>query len=205
MKDPYKVLGVSESATDEEIKKAYRALAKKYHPDNFDDSNPLKELASEKMREINEAYDTLSKRSGQRGGNQGGNSSYSGSYGGGYGGTYSGSSEFYRIRTMITQGRYTEASRILDMTDQGSRNAEWHFLKGIVLVKKGYLMDGTEYIRRACDMDPENPEYSQAYNNISRASYGSYSAGRQVHSTGCSGCDICMGLMCLDCLCGCCR
>lgn len=199
MKDPYKVLGVSESATDEEIKKAYRAMAKKYHPDNYDDSNPLKELAAEKMREINEAYDTLCKRSGPKGGGQTG-SNNGRSYGG-----YSGSGEFYRIRTMITQGRYTEASRLLDMMGQEKRNAEWHFLKGVTMIKKGYLMDGTEYIRRACDMDPNNPEYRQTFDNISGASYGPYSAGRQVHSTGCSGCDICMGLMCLDCLCGCCR
>lgn len=58
MTDPYKVLGVSPSATDEEIKDAYRKLAKKYHPDQYGDS-PLSELAGEKMKEINEAYDTI--------------------------------------------------------------------------------------------------------------------------------------------------
>ncbi len=58
MKNPYDVLGVPESASDEEIKKAYRKLAKKYHPDNYTDS-PLKDVASEKMKEINEAYDTI--------------------------------------------------------------------------------------------------------------------------------------------------
>ena len=59
MTDPYKVLGVSPSATDEEIKDAYRQLAKKYHPDQYSDS-PLKDLADEKMKEINEAYDRSS-------------------------------------------------------------------------------------------------------------------------------------------------
>ena len=58
MTDPYKVLGVSASASDEEVKDAYRKLAKKYHPDQYTDS-PLAELASEKMKEINEAYDTI--------------------------------------------------------------------------------------------------------------------------------------------------
>ena len=65
MTDPYKILGVSPTASDDEIKAAYRAQAKKYHPDNYDDDNPLKDLAKEKMQEINLAYDEIQKlRSG---------------------------------------------------------------------------------------------------------------------------------------------
>ena len=69
MTDPYKVLGVSPSATDEEVKDAYRKLAKKYHPDQYADS-PLKDLADEKMKEINEAYDAITKM--RSGGSSGG-------------------------------------------------------------------------------------------------------------------------------------
>jgi len=185
MKDPYVVLGVNSNATDDEIKKAYRALAKKYHPDNYDDSNPLKDLAAEKMREIN-----------------GGQSSGQGGYNG-YN-SYNGSAEYVRIRTLINQGRYTEADRFLDMIAAGERGAEWMFLKGVVLIKKGWMMDGTEYVRKACEMDPSNVEYRNTYNSLT-SGYAPFGGQRQTRSVGCSGCDICMGLMCADCLCDCIR
>ena len=60
MRDPYSVLGVRQNASDDEVKKAYRELARKYHPDNYQ-NNPLADLAEEKMKEINEAYDTITK------------------------------------------------------------------------------------------------------------------------------------------------
>ncbi len=194
MKDPYTVLGVSRSATDDEIKKAYRALAKKYHPDNYEDTNPLKELASEKMKEINEAYDAIQRNKGARNG---------GSSGGNYGGGSSGSAEYARIRMLINQGRYTEAGRYLDIVSTSERNAEWYFLRGVVMIKRGMVMDGTEYIRKAMEMDPGNQEYAAAYRSVSNASYTPFSSGRPVHTTGCSGCDICTCLLCTDCLTDC--
>ena len=77
MSDPYKVLGVSPNATDEEIKAAYRELARKYHPDNYV-NNPLGDLAAEKMKEINEAYDQI--QASRKAGNQGGYGGYYGGY-----------------------------------------------------------------------------------------------------------------------------
>ena len=88
MNDPYQILGVSENASDEEIKKAYRELARKYHPDNYHD-NPLADLAQEKMKEINAAYEQITKEraSGKRGSGSGG-ASYGASGYGGYGGVF---------------------------------------------------------------------------------------------------------------------
>ena len=71
MRDPYDVLGVSKNATDEEIKNAYRELARKYHPDNYTD-NPLSDLAGEKMKEINEAYDSIMNSRRNKSSNAGG-------------------------------------------------------------------------------------------------------------------------------------
>ena len=71
MNDPYQTLGVNRDATDEEIKKAYRDLARKYHPDNYVD-NPLSDLVQEKMKEINEAYDTIQRERSQAKSNSGG-------------------------------------------------------------------------------------------------------------------------------------
>ena len=84
MKDPYSILGVSSDATDEEVKNAYRTLARKYHPDNYGDDNPLKDLANEKMQEINSAYDEIQRMRSSGGGS----STYRG--GGTYYDSYSG-------------------------------------------------------------------------------------------------------------------
>ena len=89
MTDPYTVLGVKPDASDEEVKRAYRELARKYHPDNYQ-NNPLADLAEEKMKEINEAYDAITKARSGGGGSTGGGyqGGYSQSYG--YQGQYSG-------------------------------------------------------------------------------------------------------------------
>lgn len=110
MRDPYDVLGVSRSASDDEIKKAYHKLARQYHPDNFAGSGgAAAEGAEEKMKEINEAYDIIQKeRSGKTT-----NSGYSGGYGGSYN-TYSssGTTSFYQVRRLINEGKFSDAELI---------------------------------------------------------------------------------------------
>lgn len=195
MTDPYKVLGVSRDATDDEIKKAYRELARKYHPDNYAD-NPLSDLVEEKMKEINEAYDTVQKQRAERAKAQaeGGGARYS---------SYAG--EYIHIRELINDGSYSDADIMLDSIAQGERNAEWNFLKGCVLLQRGWYYDAQKHFETACYLDPQNSEYRAALTGI-RSTANQHGRGyRTVGNTGgCGGCDICASLVCADCLCECC-
>ena len=204
MTDPYKVLGVSRDAADDDIKKAYRALARKYHPDNYAGSD-LADLASEKMKEINEAYDTIQRERASQKNGSGAGSAYGGTYGGtGSGGySYAGSAPtLNRVRMLINSGRFSEAGILLDSIPQGERGAEWNYLKGCTLLQRGWYHDAQKYFEIACYMDPANAEYRAALQNM-RSSAGQY--GKTYTSVGgCSACDICSGLVCADCLCECC-
>ena len=153
MKDPYVTLGVKRDATDEEIKSAYRALVRKYHPDNYADDNPLKELATEKMQEINEAYDEI-QRIRQGSGSSRNDNGYS--YGGSTYGPYA------QIRTSLNARRFGEAERALMDIPEGERVAEWHYLYSIVLMQRGRVNDAMRELEVACDMDPSNMEYQRA-------------------------------------------
>lgn len=199
MTDPYKILGVSRDASDDEIKKAYRELARKYHPDNYANS-PLSDLAEEKMKEINTAYNEIQKAraTGKTGG---GYSEYS--YGGS---TYTGENaeEFRLIREHINAGRYSEADLMLNSLPTSARNAEWNFLKGCVLAQKGWFYDAQRYFETACYMSPDNQEYRAALNNI-RMRATTYGRGYNTSQTGgMSACDMCNALICADCCCECC-
>ena len=204
MKDPYTILGVSRDASDEEIKKAYRALARKYHPDNYAGSN-LADVAEEKMKEINEAYDAVQKMRAA-GGSAGPTSSSYHTYEKSYGGqNYGGTANFAQVRQLINEGRYSDAELILDAAPQSERGAEWSFLKGCVLMQRGFYFDAQKYIETACYLDPTNMEYRQAKQQM-RGAASSYGSPYQTTSYGksCSGCDMCTSLLCADCLCECC-
>ncbi len=215
MTDPYQVLGVSPSATDEQIKNAYRELARKYHPDNYA-NNPLADLAQEKMKEINEAYDQIqrqrkqqqSSRSGQ-GYSQGGYSQSG--YSRGYAGQRSyagGGSQFADIRQLLNANRVSDAEELLEGIPQSRRDAEWYFLRGRVFYVRGWLDQAYNYYVRANQMSPGNAEYQTALNqlmwqrNTGRPA-GGYGDYRNVQTGGASGCDMCMGLICADTCCEC--
>ncbi len=198
MTDPYKVLGVSPQASDEEIKKAYRALAVKYHPDNYV-NNPLSDLAEEKMKEINEAYETIRKEraSGTQSsssGNSGRNSSSSND------------PKYYEIRRCIENSDIFRAEQLLNAIPTSSRGAEWNFLFGCVCVKKGNLFDAQKYVNTACYMDPSNREYSALRDQLrGSGAYGSNPYNTYGGSES-DLCDLCGTMICLNHLCrgGCC-
>ena len=201
MRDPYSVLGVSRSATDDEIKKAYRDLARKYHPDNYQQNPDLAELAGEKMKEINEAYDAIqNERSGKT---QSSGSTYSSQS------RQSTDPRFFEIRSLINQRRFSEAEMRLDSMSAADRGAEWNFLKACVLSQRGHFFDAQKHIETACYMDPHNAEYQNARAQMHRAAstYGtSYGNPYNTYSGGSRGtdmCTVCETLWCLDCCCEC--
>ena len=207
MSDPYSVLGVSPNASDEEIKKAYRELARKYHPDNYQ-NNPLADLAEEKMKEVNEAYDAINKmRSGgsHSGGGSYGGSAYqqSGGYGYGYQQRQSSSSGalYSRVRQAINAGNIDAAERLL--REAPTQDAEWHFLSGYIAYRRGWLDEARQQYQIACNADPGNMEYRQALNMMQQGGQAYRPYGNTA--TGMEACDCCTTLMCAQCLCGGCN
>jgi len=201
MTDPYRVLGVSPNASTEEIRNAYKQLAKKYHPDNYA-SSPLEDVANEKMKEINEAYDQImnERRAGTGNAGAGGSQSYG----------YSTNSSFPDIRQLIMQNRFEEAEMLLDGIPASRRDAEWHFLKGSVFYSRGWLDDAAAHFTSAYQMNPNNPEYRAAYQrvvwqrqgNMGGSANGQYRTANR-NTGGCSTCDCCSSLLCADCCCEC--
>ena len=191
MKDPYSLLGVNKNATDEEIKNAYRELARKYHPDNYQD-NPLSELAAEKMKEINEAYDAIiNSRRGRKG-------TYTGDF------NQSSASAFPEVRSLIAQNRLEQAQEILDGVPVSNRNAEWYFLNGTVLYRRGWFDQAYTSFATASRMEPSNPEYRNALNRASAQANRGYNPYRSYGGANdCNSCDCCANLLCADCCCEC--
>ena len=199
MTDPYKVLGVSPDASDDEIKKAYRALARKYHPDKYRDSD-LADLASDKMKEVNAAYEEIQSMR-KNGGSSKKSKQNQGNYN--YSSGTSSNPLYNEIRRLLNDGNIPEAEAKLFSVHEGDRVAEWNFLYGCVLIKKGLYVDAQRFIDIACSMDPYNAEYRNAKEQLRRQANGYGGSYDTQRNAGCSCCDICAGLMCMDCLCSC--
>lgn len=197
--DPYKVLGVTPETSDDDVKRAYRELARKYHPDNYL-NNPLADLAEARMKEINEAYDMV--MSSRNGGGAAGNGArqQQGGYqsAGGYGQRQSGTGAFAQVRAAINAGNLSLAEEMLQRSP--TRDAEWHFLMGTIYYRKGWYDEAQRAYSQACAMDPTNTEYRNALNMLNMGNgYGGY---RPMASA--NACDCCAQLLCLNCCCNLC-
>ena len=181
MRDPYQVLGVSRDASDEEIKKAYRALSRKYHPD-ANINNPNKAEAEEKFKQVQQAYKQIMEEKengtssyssqGSYGGSYG-SGGYGGSYGnGGYGGNYGGynygsSTEDAELRAAanyLNNMRYQEAMRVLNNISR--HNAQWYYLHAIANAGLGNNISAVQDAQTAVNMEPDNMQYRQLLSQL---------------------------------------
>lgn len=219
VQDPYKVLGVSPDASDEEIKKAYRDLAKKYHPD----MNPGNAEAAARMNEINAAYDRI--KSGDVGQVQSGGAAYQqygaqdpfgwGAWSGGYSdpfGAYSQQSqrqyersEYTAAKSYIRNGMYREALTALSGVPLEERDGKWYYLHAGANMYLGNKIAALESAKRAVEIEPDNEEYRRLlaelqsggdfYENYTTQYRSGLSADRFILA-------LCAANMCLGPLCG---
>lgn len=147
--NPYQVLGVSPNASNDEVKKAYRDLLKKYHPDGYV-NNPLASLAEEKFKEVQEAYDQIMKER-------------EGGYGR-VGGSESDSEEMRMVYNYINSGNYIEALKLLDRVSL--RSARWYYYSAVANAGAGNNVRAFDHARQAVNMEPGNPEYTNLLNQL---------------------------------------
>ncbi len=197
----YDILNLPSTASESEVKTAYKALAQKYNVDNYE-AGPLREDAEKKMEEINEAFDIL--MSYLRTGTTQEATKPIDSSGGETGGRY------HAIRQMINNGQADEALAELSAM-QGTRNdAEWNFLMGSAYYHKGWLDQALTYFQKAAQLEPHNREYQAALRNLQGNSTGDMPGNpyggqnTQAQALNCA-CNTCSMILCMDACCGCMR
>ena len=161
MDDPYRVLGLERGASDEEVKKAYRRLAKQYHPD----TNPGDEAAARKMQEINAAYEQIKNPSA--GAAQG--QAEADPFAEWFRQRSAGQQQSTRFRNPETQAawqyvqyrRFAEALQALSGIPVQQRDAQWYYVSALANRGAGNSVTALEHIRRAVSMEPEQMLYRQ--------------------------------------------
>ncbi|MGN0351191.1 MAG: DnaJ domain-containing protein [Roseburia sp.] len=210
MNNPYQILGVSENATDDEIKKAYRTLSRKYHPD-ANVNNPNKEQAEEKFKEVQQAYDQIMKEK-QQGytGNYGYSSSQSagGAYhtGNGYR-NYSNQADSPQMQAAanyIANRHYAEALNVLNAIPFGERRARWYYYSAIANQGAGNNIMAKEHAQRAVELEPSNMEYRQFLQHLEFGGTWYTNMGTNYDRPYSSAGSWCLSLLFLNMLCNCC-
>ena len=202
MSNPYEVLGISPSASDEEIKKAYRNLSRKYHPD-ANINNPNREQAEEKFKQIQQAYDQIMKEK-QYGSSYG----YAGGYssGNGYAGRGGGSQESIQLQAAanyIANRCYDQALHVLNDIPFSQRGARWYYFSAVANAGTGNNMTAKQHGARAVELEPSNLEYRQFLQHLE---YGGtwYSSMGQGYERPYSGSSLCLNMLLLNMFCNCC-
>ncbi len=186
MTNPYEYLGLNRNATEQQVMDAYRSIAA-----SIQNSSGTDEEKANRMNELNEAYDyVLNEIRGTGAYYNNESSSYN-----------QGASQFFDVRQRINNGRIDDAETILDGIPNNMRSAEWHYLKGMIHQRRGWLNEAYRCYQTACRMEPSNSEYAAAFNSMNTNANGGYRTSR--HSSDCDTCDICQGLICADCCCEC--
>ena len=202
MLDPYSILGVSRNASMDEIKKAYRKLSRKYHPD-ANINNPNKEEAEEKFKQVQQAYDQIV-REREQGASQ---SSWSGEFGGGYQTQDDQRSmEMRAAANYINAAHYQEALNVLNRMTE--RNGQWYYYHAVANAGAGNTASAMEDARRAVDMEPNNMQYQQLYQQLQSGGQWYWNQGngygyeRPGNGFGncCCQC-LCMNMLCPGCCC----
>lgn len=207
--DPYRVLGLTPSASDEEIKKAYRSLSRKYHPD-ANINNPNKAQAEERFKEVQAAYKQIMDER-QNGGPSftGSSYGYNNSYNSGYynNNTYSyDSQEMRSAASYINARQYSQAMHVLYTVPDSKRDGKWYFFAAVASQGMGNLNDAREYIARAIVLDPGNFQYRQFQQSINWGSGWYQTTGRSYgYSRPYAGVSRwCISMLLLNLFCNCC-
>lgn len=202
--DPYQVLGVPQNASDDAIKKAYRELSRKYHPDT-NANNPLADLAEEKFKQVQEAYQQIMEER-ERGGQQtygysGSSQSYSSSYSSNA--TWQEDQKMVAAANYINSRHYREALNVLSSTN--NRSGYWYYFNALAHAGMGNNMEAMNFARQAVNIEPNNPEFNDLLSRLSwrGRSYQDYSRGNGYGGSSCGTGNFCCDLWLADTLCEC--
>ncbi len=197
-RNPYEVLGLKQGASADEVKKAYRELSRKYHPDT-NVNNPLADLAEEKFKEVSEAYESIMNGDGKSAANNTTN---------GYGGYQSNDPQLAVAYNYINSGRYREAIQILD--GMSNRTSQWYYASAVANASIGNNIVAKEHAAQAVNMEPQNPQYRDLLNKLDwnrnryqNSSYGTGYGYQGRNNSSCGTGNLCCDLWIVDSLCEC--